>query len=430
MPSRFTLTFEDEDGRRRTVALDAPRLRVGRGEENELRLAVSGLSRRHAQFELIGGRLYLSDLGSSNGTTVNGRAVGDAVEVYDGDAVVLGEALTLRVSEGAPPEAQEERSAPAADAPSPATPAPEAHAPKPSAFGPHVVVGGLVGLVLLAAVVLVALYLNGSGRGAAPDEDPLAAEEVGSKSDGKAGAKTDERVAVRTSDANARAAVASSEPTLATQPANVADVKSTASAGETDRDAVRRVMQRISNDDSPYVSDEGARDVARRAKAYAGSRALAERLRALSRGCAELTALARSNNLRPSLLAYAALAESEQGDPLEAARRMAPKLLTLRATFGTETANSTLLLVAAYPYPFDPVEGERTRRPHPLATRLVKLGGEHPEVAATVARSVWFLREQRGISDEAYDLVVRLLAVGLVAQRPAEFGLDAPPFLC
>ncbi len=109
-------------------------------------------------------------------------------------------------------------------------------------------------------------------------------------------------------------------------------------------------------------------------------------------------------------------------------------VVTLAASLGVVVTRSVvysaLLLVAAYPYPFDAVEGERTRRPHPLAARLVKLGGEHPEVAATVARSVWFLREQRGISDEAYDLVVRLLAVGLVAQRPADFGLDAPPVLC
>jgi hypothetical protein len=208
-------------------------------------------------------------------------------------------------------------------------------------------------------------------------------------------------------------------------------VKSAGAAGEADRDAVRRVMARISNDDSPYISDEGARDVARKVKEYGGSSALAGRMRALGRGCAELTALARANNLRPSLLAYAALAESEAGgDPVEAARRMAPKLLTLRATFGTETANSALLLVAAYPYPFDPVEGERKHRSHPLAARLVKLGGEHPEVAASIARSVWFLRERGGVSQEAYELVVRLLAVGVIAQRPADYGLDAPPVLC
>ncbi|HEX7315395.1 MAG TPA: FHA domain-containing protein [Pyrinomonadaceae bacterium] len=438
MPSHFTLTYEDEDGRRRAVAVDGPRFHVGRGEENDLRLGVAGLSRRHAMLELIAGRLYLSDTGSSNGTTVNGQPVRAAVEVYHGDVIVLGEACALHVSNGAPAAPDE----PNADAPETPPPAPEATTTKPSTFGPHVFVGGLVGLVLLAGVVLLALYFGGAGKSvAADDEDAYVAEE-------KSGRKSDEgtRVETSTSDASARKAstpetvAATTQPSLTTQPSSTTQplltTQPSASAGsgvkgELERDAVRRVMSRISNDDSPYISDEGARDVARKVKEFGGSSALAGRMRALARGCAELTALARANNLRPSLLAYAALAESESGgDPVEAARRMAPKLLTLRATFGTETANSALLLVAAYPYPFDPVEGERKHRPHPLAARLVKVGGEHPEVAASVARSVWFLREKNGVSAEGYELVVRLLAVGVIAQRPGEYGLDAPPVLC
>jgi hypothetical protein len=445
MASHFTLTFEDEDGRRRAVAVDRARFRVGRGEENDLRLGIAGLSRRHALLELRGDSLYLSDAGSSNGTTVNGQPVGDAVEVCDGDLISLGDACTLRVSN----EASDEPDAPAAEAANVPAPAVEAPAAQPSAFGPHVIVGGLVGLALLACVVLLALYLGGARRSAAADDGLLTEEEeAGNLNSGvKAGAKSNEGTAVKTADARGATSLASTsaptqpsvttqpsvntQPSLTTPPADTSAARGKA-GGEPDRDAVRRVMARVSNDDSPYISDEGVRDVARKVKEYGGSSALAGRMRAMARGCAEVTALARANNLRPALLTYAALAEAEAtgGDPVEAARRMAPKLLTLRATFGTETANSALLLVAAYPYPFDPVEGERTRRPHPLAARLVKLGGEHPEVAASVARSVWFLREQNGLSTEAYELVVRLLAVGVIAQRPGEYGVEAPPLMC
>jgi hypothetical protein len=450
MASHFTLTFEDEDGRRRAVAVDTPRFRVGRGEENDLRLGIAGLSRRHALLELIGDSLYLSDTGSSNGTTVNGQPVVDAVEVCDGDVIALGDACTLRVSNEVS-DAYDAPVAPAAEAPNVPVPAPAVEAPaaKPSAFGPHVIVGGLVGLALLACVVLLALYFGGAGRSAAADDGLLVEEEeAGNLNSGaKAGAKSNEGAAVKTADARVATSLEPTstpsqpslttqpsvnvQPSLTTPPADAAAVRGKA-GGEPDRDAVRRVMARVSNDDSPYISDEGARDVARKVKEYGGSGALAGRMRAMARGCAEVTALARANNLRPALLTYAALAEAEAtgSDPVEAARRMAPKLLTLRATFGTETANSALLLVAAYPYPFDPVEGERTRRPHPLAARLVKLGGEHPEVAASVARSVWFLREQNGLSTEAYELVVRLLAVGVIAQRPGEYGVEAPPLMC
>jgi hypothetical protein len=131
-----------------------------------------------------------------------------------------------------------------------------------------------------------------------------------------------------------------------------------------------------------------------------------------------------------SVLMYAALAQAESGDPVAAARQMTPKLLTLRATFGTETANSSLLLVAAYPYPFNPTLGSQERTPHPLASKLMQLGGKQSVVDTSVARSVWFLREKGGITPEAYELVVRTLAIGVVAQSPRQYGVEAEPLLC
>ena len=109
---------------------------------------------------------------------------------------------------------------------------------------------------------------------------------------------------------------------------------------------------------------------------------------------------------------------------------MAPRLLTLRATFGTETANSTLLLVAAYPYPFNPPIGSQTRTPHPLASKLVEFGGRQSTVDTSEARSVWFLREKNGITAEAYDLVIRLLAIGIISQNPRQYGIEADPPIC
>ena len=109
---------------------------------------------------------------------------------------------------------------------------------------------------------------------------------------------------------------------------------------------------------------------------------------------------------------------------------MSPKLLTLRATFGTETANSSLLLVAAYPYPFNPSIGSQERTPHPLASKLMEVGGRRSVVETSVARSVWFLREKNAVTPEAYDLVVRLLAVGVIAQNPRQYGAEDDPSYC
>jgi len=62
---------------------------VGRSPENAIVLDASDVSRRHAKFEFSRGRLRIHDLGSTNGTRVNG----DPVRVSDlehGDDVLLG----------------------------------------------------------------------------------------------------------------------------------------------------------------------------------------------------------------------------------------------------------------------------------------------------------------------------------------------------
>lgn len=48
---------------------------VGRSKECDIHLAAAHLSRRHAQLQVIDGLLYVKDLGSSNGTFLNGNKV-------------------------------------------------------------------------------------------------------------------------------------------------------------------------------------------------------------------------------------------------------------------------------------------------------------------------------------------------------------------
>ncbi|MGV9314201.1 FHA domain-containing protein [Streptomyces sp. NPDC003691] len=65
-------------------------LRIGRDPGNGLRLTHESVSRAHAELSLRGTEWMLRDLGSMNGTTVNGRRVTGAVPVRDGDAVSFG----------------------------------------------------------------------------------------------------------------------------------------------------------------------------------------------------------------------------------------------------------------------------------------------------------------------------------------------------
>lgn len=67
-----------------------PPFEVGRGPELDLVLRDPEASRRHARFETRNGVVYVDDLKSRNGTFLNGRRVGEAIEVREGDAVDVG----------------------------------------------------------------------------------------------------------------------------------------------------------------------------------------------------------------------------------------------------------------------------------------------------------------------------------------------------
>ena len=63
---------------------------LGRGAFCKIRMADTQLSRRHCQFTFEDGVLYVEDLGSRNGTRVNGELIDGRVELEDGDNIVVG----------------------------------------------------------------------------------------------------------------------------------------------------------------------------------------------------------------------------------------------------------------------------------------------------------------------------------------------------
>lgn len=63
---------------------------LGRSHEVELPLKDDGISRRHARIAPRGGMLWIEDLGSTNGTLVNGHRIDGAIPLDDGDCVEIG----------------------------------------------------------------------------------------------------------------------------------------------------------------------------------------------------------------------------------------------------------------------------------------------------------------------------------------------------
>jgi hypothetical protein len=66
---------------------------LGRQKDCTVRLMDTSVSRRHAQLGLQDDGLVIEDLGSANGTMVNGRRISEPTPLQDGDEVTLGETI-------------------------------------------------------------------------------------------------------------------------------------------------------------------------------------------------------------------------------------------------------------------------------------------------------------------------------------------------
>ncbi len=104
---------------------------LGRADECDLVLADQGVSRSHARVASSADGAMIEDLGSSNGTFVNGRSVEGAQALRDGDEITLGGAViqfvggsgeTQVMGDEVDPDATEAHPPPAAGAPGAAEP--------------------------------------------------------------------------------------------------------------------------------------------------------------------------------------------------------------------------------------------------------------------------------------------------------------------
>ncbi|WP_437587200.1 sigma 54-interacting transcriptional regulator [Sorangium sp. So ce1000] len=68
---------------------------VGRSDEADVRLDTAAVSRRHAKLIVSGGELGITDLGSHNGTLVNGERIEGSRALGSGDVVTIGDATLL-----------------------------------------------------------------------------------------------------------------------------------------------------------------------------------------------------------------------------------------------------------------------------------------------------------------------------------------------
>ncbi|MBU6294627.1 MAG: FHA domain-containing protein, partial [Planctomycetes bacterium] len=94
---RLIVTRGADEGKQFNIS--GPTVLIGRDTAAKVRLLDTEISRRHAELVETSEGYRIRDLGSVNGTHVNGRAVQDSL-LRSGDRVQVGQTVLVMVSEG------------------------------------------------------------------------------------------------------------------------------------------------------------------------------------------------------------------------------------------------------------------------------------------------------------------------------------------
>lgn len=118
------LVIQCPDGSHRVLSLNREKVTLGRSGENDLSYPDDpGLSRRHLAFERQSGQWTVRDLGSKNGTQVNGARITQTHTLQPGDRVAAGHLTIEYCIEGAAPAPAPSQNVSFVDASTVATPA-------------------------------------------------------------------------------------------------------------------------------------------------------------------------------------------------------------------------------------------------------------------------------------------------------------------
>ena len=165
MAAQFQFVMRSGPGTGKVYPLEAAEIIIGRDESNGVSINDGEVSRKHAKLSLHGSAYVIQDLGSTNGTFVNGQRVTATQVLNPGDTVSFGENIALQYEAAFDPNATVIGSAKAsktavpvqrpAPAPAPVYSGQVPYAPVPAAPTPAKKGGGKTWIILLIAVVLI-----------------------------------------------------------------------------------------------------------------------------------------------------------------------------------------------------------------------------------------------------------------------------------
>jgi len=91
--------------------ITGPVITMGRDDTNDITFPIDLVSRVHAIIYERDGDYFVRDLGSLNGTSVNGERIGSDIALKDGDVLTVGFELMFKVG-NAPPGGREREKRP------------------------------------------------------------------------------------------------------------------------------------------------------------------------------------------------------------------------------------------------------------------------------------------------------------------------------
>ena len=413
------LIFKDPVDDVKRIVVDKPRFSVGRHSENDLCIADSRLSRQHLLIECHENDFEVSDLGSSNGTDLNGEKLSTPKPLKAGDKLCLG-GLDIEIEFGSAGPAPEADEVPATDEPpktpeyvaaAPAAPHPADDPGFPKSF---FIIAPIFALVILTVVGIVIYVSGGTSRqsdnnslvySTDPDDPPR------NRKDKNVNSGTAPNSSV--SNDLPPASPPSGNSSGPTPPTNLTDT------GKTEQNAASFLRRSAQNDAKAFITGQQAKIVETQIKSLASSAALADNLNSAKRSAAQIRSIAASKNLKPQLLAIAAITKlgGSKGDVLQAAQSMAEVLGKLGTQIGSELGDDCLLMMAAYD---QGAAGDYMK----MRNMLQDLATRSPESSRAI-RTIWFLKQGGKISDEQFNFALRFLAIGTISQNPKDYGVNA-----
>lgn len=95
MSVRYRLVMRTGPNPDATYALEASQTTLGRDGTNSISINDAEISRHHARLTMQGGKIVLEDLGSTNGTSVNGNRISGPHVLKSGEMIGLGEDIAF-----------------------------------------------------------------------------------------------------------------------------------------------------------------------------------------------------------------------------------------------------------------------------------------------------------------------------------------------